>query len=201
LNQTFYLVAAAAPAATAAGTSTPTAATAASTATASAVAAAPAATATAAAIPAATTAATAAFTGRTSFVDDHVPAHEIVTVKCLNRAARIIVAVHFDEAESAWLTREAVAHQRNVCRRHAHLCEPIAEILFCSLKGKVPHVQFFHERAPWLVAKGLHKHAAEEAGQLRTQSRTIAGYSGAKVALQLSGASSAKRLDHVNVHP
>jgi molybdopterin biosynthesis enzyme MoaB len=43
------------------------------------------------------------------------------------------------------------------------------------------------------VAKGLHKHAAEEAGQLRTQSRTIAGYSGAKVALQLSGASSAKR--------
>jgi hypothetical protein len=50
------------------------------------------------------------------------------------------------------------------------------------------------------VAKGLHKHAAEEAGQLRTQSRTNAGYSGAKVALQLSAASSAKRPDYVNVH-
>jgi hypothetical protein len=132
-NQTSYLVAAAASAAPSAGTSTPTAATAAPTATASAVAAAPAATPTAAAIPAAT-ATTAAFTRRTSFVDDHVPAHEIVTVKCLNRAARIVVAVHFDEAESAWLTREAVAHQRNVCRRYAHLRKPIAEILFCSLK-------------------------------------------------------------------
>jgi hypothetical protein len=49
-----------------------------------------------------------------------------VTVESLNRAAGIVVAIDFDESESARLTREAVPHQSDIRRRNTHLRKPIA---------------------------------------------------------------------------
>jgi hypothetical protein len=96
----------------------------------------------------ATSTTTAAFARRTGLVYDHASAHEVVAIESLNRAAGIVVAIYFDESESARLTREAVAHQSDIRRRDTHLRKPIAQFLFCSLKRQVAHVQFFHERTP-----------------------------------------------------
>jgi len=71
-----------------------------------------------------------------------------VAIERLNSAAGIVVIIHFDEAKAARLTREAVAHQSDIRRRHADLRKPIAEVLFRSLKRQIAHVQFFHETAP-----------------------------------------------------
>jgi hypothetical protein len=49
-----------------------------------------------------------------------------VAVERLNRLAGIVVVIHFDETESARLTREAVAHQSDIRGRNAHLRKPIA---------------------------------------------------------------------------
>lgn len=73
---------------------------------------------------AATTATT--FAWRTRLVYDHAATHEVVAIESLNRAAGIVVAIHFDESESARLTREAVAHQSDIRWRNAHLRKPIA---------------------------------------------------------------------------
>jgi hypothetical protein len=49
-----------------------------------------------------------------------------VAIEGLNSAAGIVIVIHFDEAKSARLTREAVAHQSNIRRRNADLRKPIA---------------------------------------------------------------------------
>jgi hypothetical protein len=111
------LITASAPTASAAG-----AATAASATTATSVAAAP-------TTPTATTAAStssAALTRRTRLVYDYAAAHEVLAVERLNGAAGIVVVIHFDEAKTARLTREAVAYQSDIRRRYAHLRKPIA---------------------------------------------------------------------------
>lgn len=108
----------AASAATPASTTRPaTAASTRSSATASAVASAPAST---AARPA-TTAAT--FPGRASFVNDNIAAHEIVAIESLHGAVGFFVVVNLDKPEPARLTRETVAHQRDICRGDSRLRE------------------------------------------------------------------------------
>ncbi len=66
------------------------------------------------------------FARRTRLVYDHASPHEVVAIESLNRAAGIVVAIDFDESESARLTREAVAHQSDIRRRDTHLRKPIA---------------------------------------------------------------------------
>jgi hypothetical protein len=73
-----------------------------------------------------TTSTTAAFAWRTRLVYDHAATHEVVAIESLNRAAGIVVAIDFDESESARLTREAVPHQSDIRRRNTHLRKPIA---------------------------------------------------------------------------
>jgi len=135
----------AAPAAAASRTSS-----AAATATAAATTAIAAATAaaTTTSTPTAASAATAAFSRRTGFVHDHVSSHKIVAIERLNGASCIIIAIHFDEAEATRLSREAIAHQSDIRRCNSYLREPVAHVLFCSLKRQVAHVQFFHELTP-----------------------------------------------------
>jgi hypothetical protein len=101
-----------------------TPAAAAATASATTIAAATAASTTAWASTATSTATT--FAWRTRLVYDHAAAHEVVTVESLNRAAGIVVAIDFDESESARLTREAVPHESDIRRRNTHLRKPIA---------------------------------------------------------------------------
>ena len=82
-----------------------TASTATTTAIATASAAAP------TAITATSPAATGAFCLRTSFVHDKVPATEVLAVKAIDCAIRILIVGNFDEGEATRLTREAIANQ------------------------------------------------------------------------------------------
>jgi hypothetical protein len=107
---------------------TPAAGTPAATATTASATTITAATSTASATAWASTATSTAttFTRRTRLVYDHAATHEVVTVESLNRAAGIVVAIDFDESESARLTREAVPHQSDIRRRNTYLRKPIA---------------------------------------------------------------------------
>jgi hypothetical protein len=62
------------------------------------------------------TATSAAFARRTRLVYDHASAHEVVAIESLNGAAGIVVAIDFNEAKPARLTRKAVAHQSDIRR-------------------------------------------------------------------------------------
>jgi len=83
----------------------PTASTATATAIPTAAAAAP------AAITATSPAATGAFGLRASFVHDKVPATEVLAVKAVDCAIRILIVGNFDEGEATRLTRKAIANQ------------------------------------------------------------------------------------------
>ncbi len=69
---------------------------------------------TAARTPAAT--ATTAFARWPRFVHNYASPHEVMPVQRLNGAPGIVVAIHFHEAESPRLTREAIPHQSDVRR-------------------------------------------------------------------------------------
>jgi hypothetical protein len=55
-------------------------------------------------------------------------------VERLNRLARILVIVHFDEAETARLPGKTVSYQRYVGRSHSCFSKPVGYVLFGSLK-------------------------------------------------------------------
>jgi hypothetical protein len=84
---------------------------------------------TTAAAPATTTTAKAAAPTTTAalrgsrFIDNNIPAHEIVAVQSLNGAVRFLIVIDFNESEAAWLSRKAVADQRNIRRRHPGFAE------------------------------------------------------------------------------
>lgn len=69
------------------------------------------------------TTATTAFAGRTRFVHDDVSAIEIVAIQSLHGAVGFFVVVNLNEPEPARLTRETVAHQRDICRGDSRLRE------------------------------------------------------------------------------
>ena len=81
----------------------------ASTATTTAIPTAPAATAPTITTSAATAA--GALGLRTGFVDDKVPATEVLTVEAIDGAIRIFIVGDLDESETTGLPREAVANQ------------------------------------------------------------------------------------------
>ena len=74
--------------------------------------------------PATTTVATpstaraAAFPLRTRFVDDQSAAEKILAVKGFDCFVRFGVVANFGETESAWLSRETIAQQRERIRLH-----------------------------------------------------------------------------------
>ena len=63
----------------------------------------------AAAAPATTTPASSALGLRPRLIYDQVPAAEILTVQGVDRPVRIFVVIHFNEGETARLSRKAIA--------------------------------------------------------------------------------------------
>jgi hypothetical protein len=132
------------PPATALASTASTTATAASTTATAASATATAASITTAAASAAS-AAPSAFARGTRLVDDNVTAHEVMAVEGLDRAAGIVVVIHFDEAKPTRLSGKAVPDQRHIGRCNARLRKPTAYVLLGSLERQVAHIEFLHE--------------------------------------------------------
>jgi hypothetical protein len=120
-------------------------------------------------------------------------------VERFDGAAGIIVVIDFNEAEAAWLSREAVANQRNVGRRHASLSEPVRDVFFSSLKRQIAHIQFFHQRTPrkpvTTYSTGISQQRLDHS--VGSPNETNAGYSGRQV-FTSQRASSAHREQSVN---
>jgi hypothetical protein len=110
----------------------------------------------------ASAATTTALSRGSRFVHHDIPPHEVVAIQRLDRALGFFVAIDFDKAEAARLTRETVAYQRDAGHRHACLREPAAQFLFAGLKRQITHVEFFHRPTPF---PGLLKRQERSASQ------------------------------------
>ena len=123
---------------------------AAATATATAAATATTASAEAAASTAATSAAptTAAFALWTGFVDNDLPAHQVLAIERLDGPVGLFIIVDLNEPEPARLTGEAVADQSYVRRSDARLNKPVGQLFLIDLKRQIPDIQLFHRRTP-----------------------------------------------------
>lgn len=107
-------------------------------ATAATVPATPAAVAAAGSSATATTA--AAFGLRARFVDDEIAAAKVLSVKRVNRAVGVVVAVHFDEGEAAGLSCETVPNQINTRGSDTHLRKPFLHLFFRSRERKITNI-------------------------------------------------------------
>jgi hypothetical protein len=115
----------------------------------------------------ATTSATGAptFTLRTRFIDDQRPAQKILAVERFDGFVCFGVVANFSETETARLSREAIAQQRERIRLHTNLRKQRRYLLFGGLERQITNVQFLHGRSPF--ASGTRagaKHEAEETG-------------------------------------
>jgi len=106
--------------------------------------------------PAAPAPSAPAFAGWTSFIHDDVAAHEILTVESLDSALCFVVAIDLHKSESAWLTRETIAHQRYICGSHSGLSKKGADLFFRGLKRQIPDVKFLQRVTPSGRGKGNH---------------------------------------------
>src|SRR5262249_52453908 len=91
---------------------------------------------------------TDSFARRTRFVDHNVPPQEILAVQSSNSAFGFLVAVHFDKAKAARLSREAIAQKRNIGHSDPSLAKPVAQIFFSGPKRQVTHVKLPHRYTP-----------------------------------------------------
>src|SRR5829696_3421959 len=78
---------------------------------------------------------------RLRLVDRQVAAAEVVVVQLLDRALRLLVGRHLDEAEPAGTTGGHVAHDLHALDG-ATACEQLFEVLLTRGVRKVPHVKF-----------------------------------------------------------
>jgi hypothetical protein len=137
----------------------------------------PPATATSAAVPSASTtsasatmAATsstgaAAFTLRTRFIHNQRAAQKILAVECFDGFVCLGIVANFSETETARLSRETIAQQRERIRLHTNFRKKRCYLLFRGLERQITHIQFLHGRSPF--ASGTRpgaKHEAEETG-------------------------------------
>jgi hypothetical protein len=78
----------------------------------------------------ATTATTRAFCLGTRFVDNQVPATEVLTVQAGHRALGVFIAIDFDERKTARLACETVANQTDCRGADSNLRKPFLQLLF-----------------------------------------------------------------------
>jgi hypothetical protein len=152
---------------------TPTAATPA----AAAAIATPAATATSTtAIAAPPATAAGAFGLRTRFVNDQVPAPEILTIETRHGAIGVFIVGDLDEGETTRLSREAIPNQTDCGGIHTHLPKPFLQLLFRSVERKITHVKLLHQRTP--SARNLTT-IAERTEESKPPTRQTGGNTGA----------------------
>src|SRR5260370_8671341 len=90
-----------------------------------------------AAIPAAPAATAAALCLRTCFIHYEVSSAEILAVQRVDGAIRVFVIGHFNEVESARLSRKAIATQIHPRASHTDLRKPLVELVFRPRKRKI----------------------------------------------------------------
>jgi hypothetical protein len=117
------------------------------------MAAAAAATATATTAVSTATAATAAATAgtfclRPCFVHHEVAPAEILTIQRIYRAICIVIAIHFDESETARLSRKTITDEIHARGCYTDLREPLVELIFRSGKRKIPDIELLHLPTP-----------------------------------------------------
>jgi hypothetical protein len=100
------------------------------------------------AIAATPTPATGAFRLRPRFVDDKVPAPEILTVQARHGAVGVFIVGDLDEGETTRLPREAIPNQADRGGIHTYLPKPFLQLLFRSIERKITHVKLLHQRTP-----------------------------------------------------
>ena len=96
----------------------------------------------------ATTAPTRSFGLRAGFVDNEVPATEVLTVEAIDGAIRIFIVGNFDEGEAARLACEAVTNKTDCRRANSQLTKPLLQLLFRCTERKITHVELLHLQTP-----------------------------------------------------
>jgi hypothetical protein len=94
------------------------------------------------------TTATGAFGLRTRFVNDQVPASEILTIETRHGTVSVFIVGDLDEGEATRLSREAIPNQTDCGGIHTHLTKPFLQLLFRSVERKITHVKLLHQRTP-----------------------------------------------------
>jgi RNase P/RNase MRP subunit POP5 len=120
---------------------------------------------TASAVAATTPAGATAFTLRTRFIHHQRAAQKILAVKRFDGFIRFGVVANLGETETARLSRETIAQQRERIRLHANFRKQRRYLLFRGLERQITDIQFLHGRSPFASGKcpGA-KHEAEETG-------------------------------------
>jgi len=98
---------------------------------------------------AATTETTAATTAaarllRASFVDDEIPASEVLSVHGVDGAIRLFVIADFDESKTTRLAREAVTNQIHCGGVDTGLCEKIVQRILRRGERKITNIELLH---------------------------------------------------------
>jgi hypothetical protein len=104
----------------------------------------PAAPPTTATITATPTTATGALRLRPRFVDDKVPAPEVLTVQAGHGAVGVFIVGDLDEGETTRLPREAIPNQADRGGIHTYLTKPFLQLLFRCVERKITHVKLLH---------------------------------------------------------
>jgi hypothetical protein len=114
---------------------------------ASVAAAMPAASAAVTSTPAAASAATA-FSLGASFVDDKVPAAEILAVEGVDGAVGVFVVGNLDEGETARLPGKTIANEIDTRGSNTDLSKPLLHLFFRRGKRKITDVKLLHLPTP-----------------------------------------------------
>jgi hypothetical protein len=97
-----------------------------------------------AAVPSAPATAATALRLGTCFIHHEVSPAEILTVQGVHRAIRVFVVGHFNEGESARLSRKTVANQIDARGSYTNLRKPLVELLFRRGKRKISDIELLH---------------------------------------------------------
>ena len=95
-----------------------------------------------------TTAATGAFRLGTRFIDNEVPASEILSVQGSHGAIGFFIIGNFNEGETTRLSRETISNQADSRGIHTNLPKPFLQLLFRCGERKIPDVKLLHQRTP-----------------------------------------------------
>jgi hypothetical protein len=99
-------------------------------------------------IVATSTAATRTFGLRTGFINNQVPATEVLTVQAGDRAICIFITCDFNECKPSRLSSEAVPNQTDCRRANSQLTKPFLQLLFRCVERKITDVKLLHLRTP-----------------------------------------------------
>jgi hypothetical protein len=100
--------------------------------------------ATSASVPAAPASAASALCLGTCFIHHQVSPAEILTVQGVHGLIRVFVIGHFDEGETARLSREPVANQVDARGSYTDLRKPLVELILRRGKRKITDIELLH---------------------------------------------------------